>query len=161
MSYVGYKAIDKKVLIGSLPQVLDFKLSTILLNEVQVVADIAIDRKTPVAFSTIPIKKIKAEKKINQIEIDNEKDWKKKHLNLIYENYKNAKFFNEVFFIVKKIYSYNSKKLIDFNYNTIKLLHAFYLSDEKSNWVNLNDEIVSQRLGRENDEISNLFRTKF
>ena len=46
-------------------------------------------------------------------------------------------------------------------YNTIKLLHAFYLSDEKSNWVNLNDEIVSQRLGRENDEISNLFRTKF
>ena len=71
---------------------------------------------------TIPIKKIKAEKKINQIEIDNEKDWKKKHLNLIYENYKNAKFFNEVFFIVKKIYSYNSKKLIDFNYNTIKLL---------------------------------------
>ena len=61
VSYVGYKAIDKKVLIGSLPQVLDFKLSTILLNEVQVVADIAIDRKTPVAFSTIPIKKINEE----------------------------------------------------------------------------------------------------
>ncbi len=46
-------------------------------------------------------------------------------------------------------------------YNTIKLLHAFYLSDENSSWVNLNDDTVSQRLGRENDEISNLFRTKF
>ena len=46
-------------------------------------------------------------------------------------------------------------------YNTIKLLHAFYLSDEKSNWVNLNDEIVSLKLGRENDEISNLFRFHF
>ena len=36
-------------------------MNTILLNEVQVVADVAIDRKTPVAFSTIPLKKINEE----------------------------------------------------------------------------------------------------
>ena len=41
--------------------VLDFKLKTILLNEVLVVADIAIDRETPVAFSTIPMKQISEE----------------------------------------------------------------------------------------------------
>ena len=58
VSYVGYKAINKVVVIENKPQVLDFKLKTILLNEVQVVADIARDRETPVAFSTIPIKKI-------------------------------------------------------------------------------------------------------
>ena len=43
------------------PIKLDVKLNTILLNEVQVVADVAIDRKTPVAFSTIPLKKINEE----------------------------------------------------------------------------------------------------
>ena len=50
VSYVGYKAINKVVVIANKLQVLDFKLKTILLNEVQVVADIARDRETPVAF---------------------------------------------------------------------------------------------------------------
>ena len=61
VSYVGYKEVVKTVDIGIKAQTLDFKLKTILLNEVQVVADIAIDRETPVAFSTISIKKISEE----------------------------------------------------------------------------------------------------
>ena len=61
VSYVGYKAINKVVVVENKLQVLDFKLKTILLNEVQVVADIARDRETPVAFSTIPMKKINEE----------------------------------------------------------------------------------------------------
>ena len=32
-----------------------------MLNEIQVVSDIAIDRETPVAFTTIPVKKINEE----------------------------------------------------------------------------------------------------
>ena len=60
-SYVGYKAIEIDVEITSKLQTLDFKLETILLNEIQVVSDIAIDRETPVAFTTIPIKKINEE----------------------------------------------------------------------------------------------------
>ena len=61
ISYVGYKKLVKTVTINDKPQVLDFKLKTILLSEVQVVADIARDRETPVAFSTIPLKKINEE----------------------------------------------------------------------------------------------------
>ncbi|CAI8203180.1 MAG: Ferric enterobactin receptor [Cryomorphaceae bacterium] len=61
ISYVGYKKLVKTVTINNQPQILDFKLKTILLNEVQVVADIARDRETPVAFSTIPMKKISEE----------------------------------------------------------------------------------------------------
>ena len=61
VSYVGYKAINKVLVIKNKPQFLDFKLKTILLSEVQVVADIARDRETPVAFSTIPMKKINEE----------------------------------------------------------------------------------------------------
>ena len=61
ISYVGYKAINKEVIINQNSQELNFKLQTLLLNEIQVVADIAIDRETPVAFSTIPMKKISEE----------------------------------------------------------------------------------------------------
>jgi len=61
VSYVGYKEINQLVVVKGSSQVLDFKLKTVLLNEVQVVADIAIDRETPVAFSTIPMKQISEE----------------------------------------------------------------------------------------------------
>ena len=60
-SYVGYEKVTKKLTLSGKPIQLNIKLETILLNEVQVVADIAIDRKTPVAFSTIPLKKINEE----------------------------------------------------------------------------------------------------
>lgn len=61
VSYVGYEEINEKIIVANQPITLEFKLKTVLLNEVQVVADIAIDRKTPVAFSTIPLKKIDEE----------------------------------------------------------------------------------------------------
>jgi iron complex outermembrane receptor protein len=61
VSYVGYEEITKSLLVKQRQMVLDFKLKTILLNEVLVVADIAIDRETPVAFSTIPMKQISEE----------------------------------------------------------------------------------------------------
>ena len=61
VSYVGYKAVSRGVIVTEDTKNIDFKLKTILLNEVQVVADIAIDRETPVAFSTIPMKKISEE----------------------------------------------------------------------------------------------------
>ncbi len=44
--------------------------------------------------------------------------------------------------------------------NTIKLLHAFYRSDEKGAWLKVDSPDESERLGRENEEISMLYRTK-
>ncbi len=61
VSYVGYESISRVIQVKGNFQKLDFKLKTILLNEVQVVADIAIDRETPVAFSTISSQKISEE----------------------------------------------------------------------------------------------------
>ena len=43
---------------------------------------------------------------------------------------------------------------------SIRLLHSFYRSDEKNNWQEVNEDGESIRLGRENNEISNLYRTK-
>jgi len=43
--------------------------------------------------------------------------------------------------------------------NTLKLLHAFYRSDELDTWVKVNCSDQSKRLGRENEDISQLYRT--
>ncbi len=61
VSYIGYKTIEKTINIQNNHTKIDFKLNTILLNEIEVVADIARDRETPIAFSTVPIKKINEE----------------------------------------------------------------------------------------------------
>jgi len=42
---------------------------------------------------------------------------------------------------------------------TIKLLHAFYRSDEQGDWVDVGGDDQSDRLGRPGDEISDLYRT--
>jgi len=44
--------------------------------------------------------------------------------------------------------------------SSIKLLHAFYCSSEKENWVKIKDSLESKRLGEKNEEISNLYRIK-
>jgi UDP-N-acetyl-2-amino-2-deoxyglucuronate dehydrogenase len=43
--------------------------------------------------------------------------------------------------------------------NTLNLLHAFYRSDEVGSWVDVQAGHPSNRLGRANDAISNLYRT--
>jgi len=42
---------------------------------------------------------------------------------------------------------------------TLSLLHAFYRSDEAGDWVDVNKDKPSCRLGRENDAVSDLYRT--
>jgi hypothetical protein len=41
----------------------------------------------------------------------------------------------------------------------LKLLHAFYRSDEAGGWVNVDSGDESTRLGRPDEDISNLYRT--
>ena len=43
--------------------------------------------------------------------------------------------------------------------STLRLLHAFYRSDEAGDWVKVDSVEQSQRLGRNNETISNLYRT--
>ena len=43
--------------------------------------------------------------------------------------------------------------------NTLKLLHAFYRSDEAGDWADADSNQASTRLGQSNDKISNLYRT--
>ena len=57
ISYVGYKQISKDIKIDGKTPFLKFELEPIKLKEVHIVADVARDRETPVAFSTVSLKK--------------------------------------------------------------------------------------------------------
>ncbi len=61
-SYVGYQIFTKTITVGNEPVRLDVKMkSGEILTQVNVTADIAIERKTPVAFSNIPTVKLQEE----------------------------------------------------------------------------------------------------
>ena len=58
VSYIGYNPQEKKIVAKGKTLNFDFSMSTTELTEVEVVADIAIQRETPVAFSNVDSKKI-------------------------------------------------------------------------------------------------------
>lgn len=62
ISYVGYTPVTKKITVKNTPLKLDFNLEIQgKLTEVEIVADVAKNRETPVAFSTIDNVKIQQE----------------------------------------------------------------------------------------------------
>ncbi|HEX8515355.1 MAG TPA: TonB-dependent receptor [Bacteroidia bacterium] len=61
VSFVGYEGIQQKVKIEDKVITLNFSLQLKTLNEVEIVADIAKTRETPVAFSTISSKQLQEE----------------------------------------------------------------------------------------------------
>ena len=61
ISYVGFEPQKQKIKVGSKPVTINFSLETKTLNEVEVVADVAKNRETPIAFSTITTKQIQEE----------------------------------------------------------------------------------------------------
>lgn len=61
VTYIGYEPISKAIKANGGQLEVNFSLKTITLNEVKVVADMALDRETPVAFTNIDPKKIKEE----------------------------------------------------------------------------------------------------
>lgn len=69
---------------------------------------------------TVPVTNKSSFIQIKDIEVLTETNWKSKHLKCLSLNYKKAPYFEEVFQIIEKTYSVNSKYLIDFNIPLIK-----------------------------------------
>lgn len=61
VSYVGYKTINEEITVDKKFVRHDFALSTTTLREIEVVADLAIEKETPVAYSNITPLQIKQE----------------------------------------------------------------------------------------------------
>tara|TARA_Y100000768_G_scaffold361263_1_gene319183 strand:+ start:727 stop:1428 length:702 start_codon:yes stop_codon:yes gene_type:complete len=76
---------------------------------------------------TVPIKlKNHFDNKIYDIEISNDSNWRKKHLNSIYLNYKKSPFFKEHFTFFEDIYNTEWTKLIDINNRILNYLIAIF-----------------------------------
>ena len=74
----------------------------------------------------IGTKKAPLETNINEILISEQNNWRTTHLNLIMENYKTAKYFDEVFPFIQEIYNFQCDYLADFNRNAIKILMGLF-----------------------------------
>jgi len=61
VSYVGFEKSQQKIDLTSGPKRLNVSLESVTLKEVKVVANVAVDRETPVAFTNITPKKIQEE----------------------------------------------------------------------------------------------------
>lgn len=61
VSYVGYTTLSKTVVVNKEKINLNFQLQTTILDEVEIVADVARTRETPIAFSNIKPAKIAEE----------------------------------------------------------------------------------------------------
>lgn len=75
-----------------------------------------------IKYFSVPIKKNFKKKKILEIEIDKKKNWKNDFLNLLNENYKKTKYFDETINVIEKILKYETDKISEFNINSIKKL---------------------------------------
>lgn len=60
-TFVGYEPLVKTITVKNTAVRLDFALKSLTLSEVEVFADVAIDRETPVAFSNVTPKQIQRE----------------------------------------------------------------------------------------------------
>jgi len=69
---------------------------------------------------TVPVKEKSRLIPINNVKINNETNWKEEHWNKIFENYKEAAFFQQNSTIFKKIILRNWEKIVDLNVELIK-----------------------------------------
>jgi hypothetical protein len=70
---------------------------------------------------TLPVrKKGKNLQLINEVELDNDQDWKRKHLSTIQHAYAKAPCFDEIFPAIETIYKRASDLMIDLNVNLLK-----------------------------------------
>ena len=82
---------------------------------------------------TLSVRKAPLATPINQIELSTSVDWVTANLNLLRQNYRHARFFDEVFPLIVQLYAEPPRLLADFNLRSIELLMD--LLDVRLTWV--------------------------
>lgn len=77
--------------------------------------------KTPQGsrWITVPIKKSKLNTKINEVYIDNKKNWKESHLSSLKSTYGNHKYFEDVLKIVSEVFIHDYKNISELSSNSV------------------------------------------
>jgi hypothetical protein len=83
-------------------------------------------------YLTIPaISKNRFNQKINEVTVDNDQQWKIKHIKTLKNNYSKHEYFDETFSLINAIYQNNYEKLVDLNVNLIKSILNFLSIETK------------------------------
>ena len=92
-----------------------------------------INGKNDQTILSVPLVKTDKLKEINKVKIKykSEDDWKKKHLNSIYFNYKKCKNFDEIYSNMEKIYNENFIYLSDLCYSLLRFFLEYLNIDTK------------------------------
>ncbi len=73
---------------------------------------------------TVPVKRPVFSKKLNEIEISYDTNWRKQHCDLIFECYSKTKYFSSYWNSIKKILDKKYEKLINLNLDLIKFINS-------------------------------------
>jgi hypothetical protein len=104
----------------------DVQFSKGFLNRVQ------IKTNAQNQWLTVPLKKHHREAHINEIQIDTESNWKKKHREFLRHSYNNALHCDEMLAIVDNLFSEDIRFLSDLSIKSVEILaNYFELVDEK------------------------------
>ena len=71
---------------------------------------------------TVSVQRATLGTKINEILLSENTDWRTKNLNLLKTNYRKAPYFAEIMPAVKKLYSFETNKLSEFNINGVSVI---------------------------------------
>lgn len=74
------------------------------------------------AWLTVSVKKAPRSTAIRSIELAEDVNWRSRHLNLITHHYRRAPYFAEIMPYIEELYSLQTKKLVDFNLASIRVL---------------------------------------
>lgn len=102
---------------------------------------------------TISTQKAPKDTKIKDILLSTTISWKESHLNLIKENYKNSPYYEEIMPYLRKLYSLECIRMMDFNVESIKLLMQLF--DIHTDIVYASD---LQPIGKNNDLVIDIVK---
>lgn len=69
--------------------------------------------------------------KIEDVRIDDQLNWRRKHLGILAQEYKRAKYFDDVYALVKEVYGYKHEFLADLNLDLIAAFCRYLGSDTR------------------------------
>lgn len=71
---------------------------------------------------SVGTKKASRDTLINQILLSEESNWRNKHLNLFWENYRKCDFYDEIIPYIRELYNFSCDRMMDFNVKSIEML---------------------------------------
>lgn len=92
-----------------------------------------------IKWLTVPLKNLRFGQAINEVEIDNQQDWRSKHADLLKRSYASAPYFSEMIKLVENIYSKDWFLLDDLSQATLSNVCQYFEILDGKKIINIKD----------------------